>query len=103
MEIPTFLHKVPAGDMDPLVGNLDNVVPWIDEEYCEAILEGAGLAMGQYRGFPGRLRFCSGRQGVLGSSPKLFRRLAFICVSLLGVAEIDLELRLEELVSSALN
>lgn len=103
MEVQTSPHRVELQGMESLAGKLDNVVPWIDDEYFEPILEGAGLAVRRYEKFPEKLLFSSGRQGVFGSSPAVFRRLAFICVSLMSVAEIDLGQRLEELVSSPLD
>jgi hypothetical protein len=100
VEVGNFPHLAAREAIDSLVGSLDNVVPWIDEQYHDSILEGAGVAVEQYERLPERLRFCCGRQGALGSTPTLFRRLALICVSLLTVAEDDLERCLEALVST---
>jgi len=82
--------------VDSLAGSLDTVVPWVDAEYYDSILDGASAAVEGFEAFPDKFVFCSGRQGALGSTPILFRRLAHICVALLAAPDADIEKRLEE-------
>ncbi|WP_146744642.1 hypothetical protein [Herbaspirillum rubrisubalbicans] len=83
-----------------LAGSLDAITPRVDAEYHDSILEGASAAVQAFEIFPKEFIFCAGRQGALGSSPTLFRRLAHICVTLLASSDADIGRRLEDLVNA---
>lgn len=98
IEIPIFSRPPITHVSDSLAGTVDKVVPWIDDEYHAAILAGMSAAVGEYAIVPERIRICSGRQGLVGSSPEIFRRLAFICMTLLAIPEEDIGWKTEELI-----
>lgn len=87
---------------DSLAGSLDAITPRVDAEYHDSILGGASAAVQAFEIFPKEFIFCAGRQGALGSSPTLFRRLAHICVTLLASPDADIGRRLEDLVNTDL-
>lgn len=84
---------------DSLVDSLDRTMHWIDSDYFPSILEGAAAAAEEYEFLTKIFRFSTGKQSAIGSSPALFRRLAFIVVALLAVPEKDVEECLEDLVT----
>lgn len=99
IEIPIFSRPPVTHVSDSLASTVDTVVPWIDDEYHAAILTGASTAARKYAVLPESIRVCSGHQGLIGSSSKVFRRLAFICVMLLATSEEDIGRKIEELVA----
>jgi hypothetical protein len=84
----------------PLVGRLDEVEPWVDEEYHPGIAHGTALALADYRAFPQRLVFSCGAQGRAGSSINMFSRLAFVAVAFLSVPAAEVPSRLEQLLET---
>lgn len=96
---PVFQREKHTVGLDSLADRLDCVEPWLDTEYHDSILGGAKKAAEKFRPFRRNLVFRSGRQGRLGSSSALYRRLAHLCVCLLGVPEDDLVCSIEEMLS----
>ena len=99
IELGNFARHRNSEIRDSLAGTLDVVEPWVNEEYHAAIFLGASTAASRYAMLPRHIRICSARQGLIGSSSVLFRRLAFICVALLATSDGDIEQKVEELVS----